>query len=502
MYCRADRWEAAHKVAVGYMTDAEAALLYTKRARELEANQRWKEAEKMYLTVKEHDLAINMYKKNRMYDHMIRLVSTFRKDLLAETHLHLAQQLEGDHSWRDAEKQYLEAKDWKSAVQMYRANELWEDAIRVAKNHGGANASKQVAYAWAVSLGGEGGAVLLKKFGLLEQAVDYAMESGAFTHAFELTRVGLKSKLPDVHLKYAMFLEDEGRFADAEAEFIKADKPKEAIDMYVHQQDWIGAMRVAENYDPSSVLDVQLAQAKACVERKEWSKAEAMFLKAKRPEAAIRMYQDCRMWEQALRVAADYLPSKVQEIHIEIQAQMGGGTGNSASGGNGGGGGGGHECVVRARQLEQEGNYAGAVDALLELTTAATSDLDALEAAWESAVKLAMTHVPGRVRAVVAEAGRRLTAIGRERQANELYESAGMPPPGAATPAPAPAAAAAGTGSAARGAAPSAASVEEAARRGDWAAVHDMAATMGPDVAAQYAVKHATIEHRAGNAEV
>ena len=40
------------KVAVGYMTDAEAALLYTKRARELEANQRYKEAEKMYLTVK------------------------------------------------------------------------------------------------------------------------------------------------------------------------------------------------------------------------------------------------------------------------------------------------------------------------------------------------------------------------------------------------------------------------------------------------------------------
>jgi len=41
-----------------------------------------------------------------------------------------------------------------------------------------------------VSLGGEAGAVLLKKFGLLEQAIDYAMESGAFAHAFELTRIG------------------------------------------------------------------------------------------------------------------------------------------------------------------------------------------------------------------------------------------------------------------------------------------------------------------------
>ena len=88
---------------------------------------------------------------------------------------------------------------------MYRANDLWDDAVRaaklhgdlpcisptsplhlpispphlpaqvrVAKLHGGVNASKKVAYAWAVSLGGEAGAKLLTKFGLVEQAIDYA----------------------------------------------------------------------------------------------------------------------------------------------------------------------------------------------------------------------------------------------------------------------------------------------------------------------------------------
>ena len=59
----------------------------------------------------------------------------------------------------------------------------------------------QVAYAWAISLGGEEGAVLLKKLGLLDHAIDYAMESGAFAQAFELTRAGNKLKLPEVHLK-------------------------------------------------------------------------------------------------------------------------------------------------------------------------------------------------------------------------------------------------------------------------------------------------------------
>ena len=60
----------------------------------------------------------------------------------------------------------------------------------------------QVAYAWAISLGGEDGAVLLKKLGLLDPAIDYAMESGAFAQAFELTKAGNKLKLPEVHLKW------------------------------------------------------------------------------------------------------------------------------------------------------------------------------------------------------------------------------------------------------------------------------------------------------------
>jgi intraflagellar transport protein 172 len=60
----------------------------------------------------------------------------------------------------------------------------------------------QVAYAWAVSLGGEAGAKLLTKFGLIEQAIDYATESGNFEQAFHLARTSMKTKLPEV-LMYA-----------------------------------------------------------------------------------------------------------------------------------------------------------------------------------------------------------------------------------------------------------------------------------------------------------
>ena len=56
-----------------------------------------------------------------------------------------------------------------------------------------------------------------------EKAVDYAIERGEFNEAFRIAEKSCKEKLPDVHLQYAMALEDEGRFEQAEDELIKAN---------------------------------------------------------------------------------------------------------------------------------------------------------------------------------------------------------------------------------------------------------------------------------------
>ena len=39
----------------------------------------------------------------------------------------------------------------------------------------------------------------------------------------------MKNKMPEIHVKHAMFLEDEGKYTEAEAEFIKGGRPKEAV---------------------------------------------------------------------------------------------------------------------------------------------------------------------------------------------------------------------------------------------------------------------------------
>ena len=57
----------------------------------------------------------------------------------------------------------------------------------------------------------------------------FACRFRTFDFAFELARIGMKEKLPDISNKYALYLEDEGKYEEAAAEFIKANKPKEAV---------------------------------------------------------------------------------------------------------------------------------------------------------------------------------------------------------------------------------------------------------------------------------
>ena len=81
-----------------------------------------------------------------------------------------------------------------------------------------------------------------------------------FDFAFAVAKAAVKSKIPDVHMKYALYLEDEGKFEEAEAEFIKAGRPKEAVLMHIHKQDWEAAQKVAELHCPDNLPDVLAGQ--------------------------------------------------------------------------------------------------------------------------------------------------------------------------------------------------------------------------------------------------
>ncbi|XP_024146740.1 intraflagellar transport protein 172 homolog [Oryzias melastigma] len=410
MYTAAGRWEEVHKLAVTCMTEEEVTALYVGRAQEMERDGRFKEAERLLATVNQIDLAITFYKKNQMFDDVIRLVAKHYPDLLTETHLHLAKELEEELRFSEAEFHYMEAEDWKSAVQMYRAKNMWEDAYRVAKKHGSDSAQK-VVFLWARSLGGEAAVKLLNKFSLLETAIEFSTEKFNFDFAFELVRLSNKERLPEIHLKYALYLEDEGKFPEAEVEFIRAGKPKEAVLMYVDNKDWANAERVAENHDPESIPDVLVGQAKFSLDQKEFQKSEALLLRAQRPELAVKFYKDAGMWTDAIRICKEYLPNKLGVLQEEYERET------SRRGLQGGEG-----LLEQAREWEQSGEYSRAVECYLKVKDSANAAL--MEKCCMKAAELSIKFLSGdRAVEVIRVVGPRLAQLRKFNAAAELYLS-------------------------------------------------------------------------------
>ena len=440
MYTSLNMWDAAHHVALSYMTKDEVRELYLSQAQKMEGLENYRDAEKLYLTVSEPDLAIHMYKKLRKFDHMIRLVSKFRKDLLKDTHMHLAQQLEIEGQLRDAEHHYAESGEWQSAINMYRNNDQWDEAIRVAKFHGGMSASKRVAYAWAMSLGGEAGAKLLTRLGLVDQAIDYAVESQSFAFALELAESSQSTKLRDVHLKHALYLEDEERFGEAESEFIRANKPREAVEMYIHQHEWEHAMRIASNHDPSSMNDIYVAQAKVVLEQHPESslgQAEELFVRGGKPELALSMYQDRGAWSDAIRLAKRHLPHKLGQVNQahqralaldqpksehQPQPQRHGKKTNATTD---------HktldEALAAGKLWESQHQYAQAIDAYLNVNDDAHQSQSSfapedLAEIWQNAIRLARAYEHTRVSDVLTKVARRFVQMDQHEWAVELYK--------------------------------------------------------------------------------
>ena len=420
MYSAAGLWDKAHSIAVTYMSEEQVRELYVGEAQKMEASGRYKDAEKLYTAVQQTDLAAAMYRKHRHYDDLVRLIAAHRKEQLTETHLQLGHQFETEGNYKAAETHYTAAKEWKAAYTMYKDSAAWEDALRVAKNHGGAQAYKQAAYEFAMAVGGEAGVKMLVKRGLGELAVDVAVERREWATAFSICEKTCKEKAGDVHLQYAMALEDEGRFAKAEEEFIAARKPKEAIDMYVHQQEWASAMRVCQAHEPAALSDIVDAQAKAAAEAKDFKAAESLLVAHKKGEQAVRLYAEQRMWDDAARVAKIHAPRMLAFVQTERTAH----TAHTANADTV------EYSVSQARMCASKAQYGAAIDHYLHVTSEKCKDVEQLEQLWGKAVALAREHVKARLLEVVATVARRLTELGRYEATaalhveNQQYEKA------------------------------------------------------------------------------
>ena len=140
--------------------------------------------------------------------------------------------------------------------------------------------------------------------------------------------------------------------------FVKAGKPKEAIDMYVHQRDWTNALRVADSHDPPSVTDVLVAQAKEAFDKGLYEEAEHYLLRASKPELLVKIYKEARMWSDAQRIAREYCPAKLTEVTADYAQWM---HHNESAG----------DPSAAGKLWEDSGEYNKAIDAYLKVSVSA-----------------------------------------------------------------------------------------------------------------------------------
>jgi intraflagellar transport protein 172 len=221
---------------------------------------------------------------------------------------------------------------------MYRQEKRWQDAMRVAKQHGNPTAELQVAIHWAKDIGGAAGIQKLQQLGRVEEALLYCCESGITDFAsliMSTCKTIPRATLHQAHVKFGIALEAQNKFAEAEKHYIAAEKPREAVEMYSHNKMWQDAQRVAAKY---GIGDIQLAPTKGTLSS---SKTEGLsgLKKAMRYEEqrqydeAITAYlalsaSDCggeerydQVLERAVKLSANFIPTRLRDV-VTTVAQL------------------------------------------------------------------------------------------------------------------------------------------------------------------------------------
>jgi hypothetical protein len=163
-------------------------------------------------------------------------------------------------SLRLHEPSLVQAGRWKEALRLYREKGMWDDCLRIAKTHGGRHAFTTVMYAYFLQQNASLGIQMMVREGLGPDAVEFALSRCEFDEAICITQGTCPYLLLDTYFKVATSLEDDGSFGLAEKAFIKAEKPREAIDMYVHVKLWTAALGVAERFAPDLIARIKEAE--------------------------------------------------------------------------------------------------------------------------------------------------------------------------------------------------------------------------------------------------
>jgi intraflagellar transport protein 172 len=320
--------------------------------------------------------------------------------------------LEADKNLKQAEHHLVEAGNWKAAVEMYRAHNMWEEALRVAKTNGMKAEINEIAKKWVTNLPKDQATKMLMSMGLVEAAIDIEIDKREFDNAFDIANKHAKYRVPYVHLKYAMHLEDMKKYHDAEEHYIKANQVEDVIQMYESQYDFQSALRVARQHDPTYVPKIHFNQGNFHLERREYSKAETSFVNSKQPEIMINAYRKLKMMKEAIAFAKKHIPQIVPDlVNLMIPDEQTGVNGK--------------EMLDNAKYFEDAKEYYKAIEIYLEINESHFDNPDKLEEIWMKAVQIATTYIKNNSIEILFDVAEKMRRISKFKRAASLFENVG-----------------------------------------------------------------------------
>jgi len=289
-------------------------------------------AEQIYLAIGKSDLAIDMYGEAGDSASVLRLTAKYGGD--KNQLVIMAGQAEREGNLPTAESCYIRAGQWEKALFMYQQEKKWQDALRVAKLNGTAQAELTVSVHWATDIGGVAGVQKLMQLKLIEPALLYACESGLselaniiMAHCKTLS----KATFQQAHMKFAVTLESQNKWAEAEQHYLAAEQTQEAAEMCIHNRMWSDAQRIATKYGITGI-PVRLGRAQAAHQEVTGTglNRAIQLEQSDHYDAAIDAYLgltagDCggeeqydQVLERAVKVTFKYRQSRLQDVVSQV----------------------------------------------------------------------------------------------------------------------------------------------------------------------------------------
>ena len=337
MYLNLGRVDDAVRRAKRQMKQAEMEHLFLETAKKLEKKQQTRQyAEKIYVALNRPELASDMYNAYGDSNAAMRISTQYGGDKNQLSTM--AEQAERDGNLDIAEKGYIQAGQWERALFMYQQEKRWKDAMRIAKNYGDSKAEVKCAAYWALSIGGAAGVLKLQHLKLVEQVLFYCCENGLGDLAqliFQNCKTLSKNALKEGHMKFAIFMETQNKFSEAEEHYLQAEQPREAVEMYVHNKMWSDAQRLATRYNITDIPIQPTSSNKQTVSRNVGGYGNGLnaAIQAEQNgqyDNAIDMYlaltaTDCggedqldQVLERAVKLCLTYRQTRLQDVVNQV----------------------------------------------------------------------------------------------------------------------------------------------------------------------------------------